>query len=78
VLVVLEAVIPVAGEQLGCFDPAILFVLEKVHSSWLIPGHPGPFWRADSQELLPQGDRSTKVLRRTRPHLTLEPGGRNY
>jgi hypothetical protein len=78
VLIVLEAVIPIAGEQMACFVPDISFALEKVHSSWLIPGHPGLIWRANSQNLLPQGDRIAKALRWSRPQLTREPGGRNY
>jgi hypothetical protein len=53
VLVVLEAVMPTAGEQLGCFVPDISFALEKVHSAWLIPGHPELIWRANSQNIIP-------------------------
>jgi hypothetical protein len=30
-----------------------LFALEKVHSAWLIPGHPELIWRANSQNIIP-------------------------
>jgi hypothetical protein len=78
VLVVLEAVMSTAGEQLGCFDPAISLTLEYIDSAWLIPGHPGLIWRANCENIIPQGDRSAKALRWSRPQLTLELGGRNY